>query len=414
MPENSKLPSIRECAEAFEMSRTTVETAYEMLAADGYIISRPQSGFYVCRVDSGSAPEFKEAPKEDFRFDLVTPSADKSAFNFSLWRKYVKNALRFDERLLSYGEPQGECDLRQAICEYVKNERSVICAPEQVVVAAGTQSLIGILCALLPECRSVVFIGSYFAQGKAVFEDHKKKVCGTLSVEEGIEELEKGGFDMIYTSPSHIDRWGNVMTSEIRRRLLALAGESGSILIEDDYDNEFRYASKPISPLRAMNNGKNVIYIGSFSRLLLPSIRISFMILPPFLIGEYKRRGGLYNQTASKAEQLALCSFLRDGHLSAQIKKQRRYYLNKTHLMLQKAKEILPESIAAEECAGAYLIRLIFKTGEGSLEICERAGKRGVRLQPVDDSGGEARILVSVAGISVSQFEEVCRIICGI
>ena len=410
LSEDSKLPSIRECAASFEKSRTTVETAYDMLAADGYIISKPQSGFYVCAVNKANRIEPEKEEKVSYRFDLSTPSADKTAFNFTLWRKYVKGALRFDERLLSYGEVQGESDLRQAICDYVKKERGVFCSAEQIVVAAGTQSLIGILCAMLPEKKSVLFAGSNFIQGKAVFDAHGKDVSGMLDIEEALEKLQESKPDIIYTSPSHIDRWGSVMSSTQRRKLLSLAEKCGSLLIEDDYDSEFRYVSKPISPLRAMNNGENVLYIGTFSRLLLPSIRISFMVLPAALMSDYRKIAPLFNQTASKAEQLALCSFLRDGHLSSQIKKQRRHYAAKTAEMLSIASKKLSEGIRAEECAGSYLIRLIFSGDRSAAEICEKARGEGIKMQPVDDFGG-ARILLNVSGISTEDFAEVLEIL---
>ena len=411
LSEGDKLPSIRACASSFETSRTTVEAAYDMLAAEGYVISKPQSGFIVCHVGDANNLSVEYEREENVRFDLVSPSADRSAFNFSLWRRYVKSALRQDERLLSYGEPQGEYDLRQAVCEFVRTQRGVICSPDQIVIAAGTQSLIAILCGVLKDAHDVAFVCSGFIQGEAVFEDHGRSVSEIPSYDDGLRFIEQKRPALVYVSPSHIDRWGSVMTSAERRRLLECAKASGSCIIEDDYDSEFRYASKYISPLRAMNGGENVIYIGTVSRLLIPSIRISFMVLPHELTLRYKERSALYNQTASKAEQIALCRYIRDGHLSAQIRKQRNRYLFKRNEMLKACESLLCSCVCAEECAGSYLIRLRFTCGKTAAELCALAAERGLRMQNVDDCGKEAHVMISIAGVNAEEFEQVCGII---
>ncbi|MCM1544344.1 MAG: PLP-dependent aminotransferase family protein [Ruminococcus sp.] len=412
-----KMPSIRTNSQNFNLSRTTVETAYAMLAAEGYIISKAQSGFYVCSADFEKIAQIRndaskaEKAHEKIKYDLVSASADRESFNFTLWRRYVKSALRQDERLLSYGEPQGEADLREAICNYISKERKVICTPKQIVVAAGTQNLIGILCTLTKERSDVAFVGSRFDGGKAVFRDYGKKVTSTLSIPEEMSKLEVPDGSLIYTSPSHIDSWGSVLDIRKRREMLRFAHEHDCLIVEDDYDSEFRYYSRSMPSLQGMDAGQNVVYIGTFSKMLLPSIRISFMVLPPSLVKSYEQRGTLYNQTASKAEQIALCQYIRDGHLGAQIRKQRKQYASKTKQICQRAIEIMPKSIELSECHTSYLIRIRVKTEKKVEQIAADAEKLGVRLRPIGNESGRALLLISVAGFDTTDCDDMLKLL---
>lgn len=410
MKKGEKMPSIRSCSENFELSRTTVENAYDMLCAEGYITAKAQSGFYVSEVDTGRAElikTFEESTKrknQSVRFDMVSSIADKAVFNFSLWRRYVKSALRQDERLLSYGEPQGEYDLRQAICSYISKERSVVCMEEQIVIAAGTQSLLGILCALTKERKTVSFVGSEFKQGRAVFEDYGKSIIKYDKTESPMSSTPS----MMYISASHADSEGGVLSIKDRMELLDYAKHNDILLVEDDYDSEFRYLSKPVPSIQGMNGGQEVVYIGTFSKLLLPSIRISFMVLPLSLVDDYLKIGGLYNQTASKAEQIALCRYLRDGHLSSQIRKQRKLYSQKTAYVCREAEGFFPKGITFSPCQASYLIKVEVKTGGSKTadEICKDALKNGIRIRPIGTEKGRATVLMSTAGFDINDCTE--------
>lgn len=409
MEKNSKIPSIRKCAESFELSRTTVETAYEMLAAEGYIISKAQSGFYVCDGNFQSFEVYENFSdgnnnRKKIKYDMVSVSGDKESFNFSVWRRYVKSALRQDERLLSYGEYQGEYDLREAICSYVNKERGVVCSPRQVVVAAGTQNLISILCALTPERKDVIFIGEDFEQGRAVFEDHGK-ITSVNALSSEIND-NKTTSSLLYISPSHIDNKGNVLTSKSRIDILKFAADNDCLIVEDDYDSEFRYYSRPLPSLQGMNGGKNVVYIGTFSKLLIPSIRISFMIMPLNLIEKYNERGKLYNQTASKAEQIALCQYIRDGHLSAQIRKQRKHYAFKTKQFCKKANEMYKNDIEFSECHTSYLIKASVITDKSAEYLIKKALENGILIKSAGKEEDREAFILSVSGFNLDNLDD--------
>ena len=243
----AKLPSIRRCAQELEVSRTTVEAAYLQLAAEGYVVAKPQSGFYASSLEYPLEPGgprvqprlHQAAP--DIRYDFASASVDAESFDFALWRRYIKSALRADRRLLTYGEPQGEPDLRAALCSYVAKSRNVVCTPEQIVVGAGVQSLLHILCGLLDERPPVGFWNNAFAQGRAIFEDHGFPVHYYVQGRDEFAALEWDHIRLLYSSPSHMDAMGNVMPVAQRLKLLQVARRSGCLVLEDDYDSEFRY-----------------------------------------------------------------------------------------------------------------------------------------------------------------------------
>ena len=166
-------------------------------------------------------------------------------------------------------------------------------------------------------------------------------------------------------------------TSE-RLRLIRLADRENKLIIEDDYDSEFGYFNRPTPSLQGLDCGRNVIYIGTFSKLLLPSIRLSFMILPDALLGEYEKKAELYNQTASKTEQIALCSFIRDGNLSIRIRKIKRLYTQKMKLLTSALKDVFGDKANIYIGETGFVLRLEIKCAMSEKEIAERALISGV------------------------------------
>ncbi len=314
----ARLPSVRKAAIIYGVSRTTVQNAYFALAADGFIISEPQSGYYVSYQAAKHIETENRSSINNIVYDFKSSSADKESFEFDLWRRYMKNALRQDDRLLSYSEAQGEYELREALSDYIREKRNVVTSPNRIVIGAGVQSLLSILCSLIDEKYDVSFPDKSFVQGASLFEDYGFEI-----------KYRYKDAKIIYVSPSHMTKLGDVMPNKRRIELVKHSAKSNSLIIEDDYESDFQYNSMPTPSLHALAGGSNVVYMGSFSSLLLPSIRISFMVLTEELAQKYKSNIYKYNQTAGKTEQIALCQYIRDGHLKAQIRKTRRFYTSK-------------------------------------------------------------------------------------
>ncbi|MCR5415909.1 MAG: PLP-dependent aminotransferase family protein [Pseudobutyrivibrio sp.] len=331
-----KMPSLRESERMLSASRTSIETAYLQLAADGYIYSVEKVGYFVSETVNRYEGVLEETEVEtnnkennlgaarqmEYEYDLATLGEDREVSCLQLWRRYMKSALRQEDRLLSYSANQGEYDLRVEIAAHVRKSRNIICGPEDIVVGAGFQNLLQILIALIPGERTISFPTKDFSDGAMTFKNagfqvsYRNKNC-----------------HVIYVTPSYMTKWGEVMTMKRRHELIDHAKYDGHLIIEDDYQNEFVFSTKPTPSLYAMMGGENIAFLGSFSRVLLPSVRISYIILPRGLRDKYEAIKEYYNQTASKAEQIALAQFLRDGHLGRHIKKMKRLYEEKREII---------------------------------------------------------------------------------
>lgn len=402
MPEGSKLPSIRRCAEERNVSKTTVESAFMCLCDDGYILPKSQSGYYVSK--RGNTPKKAEIKNENKQeksnilYDFASAGVDAESFNIDIWRRYVKSALRQTEKLLFYGEPQGEYDLRKEIAKYAREARNCICTEENIVIGAGVQTLLNILCPLLKNKKSVCFDDLSYRQGTAIFTDYGFKVNN---------DREKS--NIIYTSPSYSTRWGDIMSVKDRFDLLDFAQKNNKLIIEDDYGSEFRYFNRPTPSLQSLDGGENVVYLGTFSKLLLPSIRISFMILPQSLIGEYQKKKHLYNQTVSKADQIALCSYIRDGHLNSQIRKSRKLYMQKSKILTDLLIENFGENVTMLKTNSPLYVRCKFNIKSTTKNLCEMAENQGILLICANTCTDFPEIAFSVASVGIESLENAVK-----
>lgn len=407
LSENTKMPSIRKCSEQLGLSRTTIESAYLCLAADGYIISRPQSGYYVTprpvkNSTKGSLlPKDIHKEKKDILYNFTSSNVDADSFDFNLWRRYIKSALRQDKRLLTYGEPQGEYELRETICNYVINKRNAVCRPENIVIGAGSQSLLNILCPLLRDKNAVCFHDTKFAQGMVIFEDYGFPIIQN-----------KEDADILYMTPSHMTSLGDVMSVESRLSLLHESIANNRLIIEDDYNNEFRYFTKPRPCLQGLAGGEHVVYLSTFSKLLLPSIRLSFMILPDELLPLYEKKKALYNQTASKVEQLALCQFLRDGHLDSQIRKLKRLYSNKAKALSNELETAFENQAKVSMGESVFLVHLKLKSDMSNVEFRDKLQKKGILVfASPKETKGYAHIALSCCELPMDEFPKAVALI---
>lgn len=349
MKSGDKMPSVRRATDIFNVSKTTIQNTYFALQADGYIIAVPKSGYYVSDFTAENRSELsKTSNKTAIKYDLKSGDADKDSFDITLWQRYIKNALRQQDRLLSYSEVQGERDLREALSDYIRDKRNVIASPDRIVVGAGVQCLLNILCSLIQKRETVSFPDSSFYQGMSLFKDYGFDV-----------HTRDKDSKIIYVSPSHMTSYGDVMPIKRRVELVHYSQKNGSLVIEDDYDNDFLYQTKPTPSLYALSGSGNVVYMGSFSNVLIPGIRISFMVLTKELAKEFERNKNKYAQTASKTEQIALCQYIRDGHIKSQTRKVSRLYTTKTKAFYNAVKKRIPNA----EC----------EIGENGLQVKLRA-----------------------------------------
>lgn len=402
-----RMPSIRESERTLNVSRTSIETAYLQLAADGYIYSVEKVGYFVSdMVERALEKEKIEVglkEKSDIKgyiYDLATIGEDKEVSCLQLWRRYMKSALRQEERLLNYPNNQGEEDLREEIASYVRKNRNIICSPEDIVIGAGFQNLLSLLIPLIPGEKTISFPTKNFADGATIF----KNAGFTVNYRDKESHV-------IYVTPSYMTKWGEVMTMKRRHELIDHARNNGHLIIEDDYQNEFVFSNKATPSLYAMTGGENIAFLGSFSRVLLPSVRISYLILPKGIRQEYEKIRRLYNQTASMAEQIALASFLRDGHLNRHIKKMRRLYEDKRKLMYKSLKQAFGND--GEIMLGESGMEMGVKLSRNAINT--KLDKCNVKVNVVENSEGTATFLVSCSKIDIEEIgEAVLKLNCGL
>lgn len=408
-----KLPSIRKLAADLKLSCTTVDAAYQQLCVEGYLTARPQRGYFVLaqmhEKSAGRLPPQVAAVRlhtPEIRYNFGSGSVDSAGIDLKIWRRHIREALNRRDVLVSYGDPQGEPELREALAAYSYSVRGVVAQPEQIVIGAGTQPLLSALCGLLrPENRLTALAEPGFLQAEQVFSD-----CGVPMVRlpadaSGIrmDELYASGAGEVFVSPAAQAPLGAGIPMNRRVELLDWAKQTGGLLIEDDYNGELRYTARPIPAIQGMAGGENVVYLGSFSKLLLPSVRIGYMVLPPRLAKAYRARVSRYNQTASKMEQMALSRYIQEGQLERQLRRLRKLYAQKSELLLRALRQAFGKE--AELTLQETMLRVAFtppaRATAGTL--CRMAEEHGIRVQSGRDGGG--KILLGFAGIPVQDIE---------
>ncbi|WP_046173518.1 MocR-like pyridoxine biosynthesis transcription factor PdxR [Domibacillus indicus] len=409
-----KLPSKRLLAAQLSISQTTVERAYEQLAAEGYIVSRPRSGWFAdydgsdfVQMKMPGMPAMKlEAEDTKQIIDFHYGNVDSARFPFSAWRKSMVGSLdQYGHLLYQPGDVLGELELRGLIAEYLYQSRGVRCVPEQVVIGAGSPVLMHLLCQIFGPDRSIGFEDPGSSRSRTIFEAGHMKILPVPVDKEGIrvQELQKAQPDLVYVTPSHQFPLGTVMTINRRMQLLRWAAEKGAFIIEDDYDGEFRYSGQPIPSLQGLDRHGRVIYMGTFSKSLLPSMRISYLILPPSLLEKGRGIASLYKQTVSRHSQLALAEFIQKGEWQKHMNRMRKLYQKKRSVLLEALQSELGSQVQIRgENSGLHIL-LDVDTPFSEKELIERASRHGVKMYPASpfyqQEPPAATVLLGFAGV---------------
>ena len=409
------LPSIRRLAEDLNVSRTTVETAYQQLCVEGYMESRPQRGYYALQLTMAPQKSVlahtRQAapPVPKLRYRFSTDSIDRRAFRVELWQKYIREVLSHQEIITAYGNHQGEPELRTALTEYSHSVRGVTSSPEQIVVGAGTQPLLFMLSGMLRRNDRMIGMESPgFAQAEQVFGDCGLEICRLPGDESGIrlDALEESGVRIIYVNPTNRLGSGSPIPMTRRAELIDWANRRGALIIEDDYNGELRYSARPIPAMQSIGNGENVVYLGTFSKVLLPSVRMGYMVLPPSLAAIYHERSAAYNQTASRIEQLALARMIQEGELEKQLRRLRKLYSAKGSLLVSCLQKEFGSKIQITMQETALRIVLCPGAAISAAQLCSLAAQENVLVIPFDEKDGLGRVMLGFSGIAQEEIPE--------
>ena len=409
-----KLPSKRELCAHLGVSRATVETAYELLRAEGYVDARPRSGYYVedylttpaagtgiaCPPAQGpviSGQGTAPCPPGPYANGSTaegtgnrppalfsTSAVDVSVFPYASWAKLYKEVVYNSPELLQRGDPRGEAPLREALARMLSEYRGVRCAPEQLVVGSGMETLMGQLITLFgPEAVYAMEDPGYPAMERTLLA-RGRTICRVPMDASGMdpEPLEASGATVAYLTPSHQFPLGITMPASRRSRLLGWAVAGERWIIEDDYDSEFRYGGRPISSMQGMDRHGRVIYAGTFSRSLAPAIRLAYMVLPPALLEPWQALYGRQQPTVSRYEQTVMARFLAEGYYSRYIRRVGKRYADRRAALLAALGEIPGLRVTGAD-GGVHFLVCLPRFSEG--ELLRRAAEAGLPLRGLSE-----------------------------
>ncbi|MFC3883969.1 PLP-dependent aminotransferase family protein [Bacillus songklensis] len=426
LPVGSKLPSIRDLSKHLRISRNTVETAYQQLLAEGYITSRPKSGMYVKELELDVLQQetkpfpyqhtkntpILDGPEIDFEYGSI----DMNAFPMKLWKKYSNQAYKQEmEEAKSYGHHKGENHLRREIARYLYHARGVRCSAEQIIITSGTQHSLNLLCeTVFKNCDQFAIENPGYDRARYIFENHRFMVTPISLDEDGLctDDLRNSNAKIVYVTPSHQYPCGMVMPFKRRLELLQWAGETNGYIIEDDYDGEFRYEGRPIPALKELDQHDKIIYLGTFSKMLLPSLRISYIVLPPRLLQSYSAAFEAYIPTVPRVIQNTLYYFMRDGEWDRHVRRMRLLYQKKHSVLVNALTKHLEEAaeIVGEKAGLHLLIKVNSQLGEQAL--IEMAAAAGVRVYSIEkyriqqSTDGKPLLLLGFSKMPIDQIED--------
>lgn len=455
-----RLPSIRAMAAQLGVSKITVEQAYVQLATEGYIqahnkapyevleISRPLGGYYDkvthtattsnqtwasigdtnhkpeeltsyrdrterCIANSALYEETNRLP-HSILYNFATGAMDPEGFDFKRWKRFIGYALRDTKRLMTYGQLEGEPELRSALNQYLQQARGVRASAERVLVTSGTLNSLHMIASLLQrQGKSKVAIDRQSPSfAKAVWKDYGFSV---VEVDTGdpqwILTLEAANVGVVYCMPSHGDSMGRIMTIQERTELLRWAQSRKAFIIEDDYDSELRYYGKPVLSLQGMDLQDCVIYMGTPSKVLPPSIRLSYLVLPVVLYEDFHKHRKAYGQSAGVLEQLAWAMYMDEGEWHKQIRRLRKHYLEKSRYFTSLLRHYLDDTYEVIDPEGGVYagIRKVHTKGD---VFRTRALQAGCDIKVIDRDGtGIVEMLLSFSGIPTRDLERAVQVL---
>lgn len=434
LKQGEKLPSKRTFAKNNGVSTITIQNAYEQLISEGYVYTIPKKGYYVADIENMVVKTNVESvkfdiripkQKESYRIDLSSNKTNPEYFPFSVWAKLCRETIASRSNELMEVTPTGGAyELRSAIAKHLKSFRGMSVNPNQIVIGAGTEYLYGLLIQLLGSDKNYCTENPGYKKLVQIYEKHNIKCYFANMDEKGIsvESLRRANADVAHISPTHHFPTGISMPANRRYEVLSWANESdGRYVIEDDYDSEFRPSGKPIPPMFSIDRAEKVVYMNTFSKSLTPTIRISYMILPPHLINRFYKELSFYSCTVSNFEQYTLSEFINQGFFEKHINRMRLYYSKQrkrliTNIENSKLNEVC--EIIENDSGLHFLLRL--KTDKPDNEITDMLKEKGIQIRALSEyylapaRKQEHLFIMNYSDIDMEKIEEAIEEITGI
>ena len=380
-----KLPSKRALSSHLEVSKITVEAAYNQLLAEGYICSREKVGYFVETVERPvrrDAVHIGEKQPEAEKPVLDLTGTGTEHFPFSVWSRLQREVmLDYGEKLLQPMPHQGIPELRQAIADHLAAFRGMETNPENILIGAGTDFLYNLLIQLLGRDKIYAVEEPGYGKIRKIYAAGGVDCISAPMDSRGVRPDGLRIAQVLHFSPSHHFPTGLVTPVQRRLELLNWARECGGWIIEDDYDSEFRFDAHPMPAMQSLDSSR-VIYMNSFSKTLAPSIRISYLVLPPALMQQFRQRLGFYSCTVASFEQYTLARFLSRGHFEKHINRMRKFYKSRRNrvIRLLENSPIASRITILEQDAGLHFLVKV-ETALSDAEITRRLSAAGIRIK---------------------------------
>ena len=443
----SRLPSSRTLSRELAISRNTVTGAFDQLFAEGYLVGKVGAGSFVSdelpedalslrKVDQNpgarkprrqglSQRGARLAALRGGRSNRGTPAfaiglPDLDSFPFDVWSRLMTKAWRRPPRaLLAQAEPAGYLPLRQAIVDYLTTARGVRCEAEQVIIVAGVQQAIGLACHVLLDEGDVALMEEpgYPGVRGALLGAGIRPATAPVDAE-GMDidagEAKVPGARLVCVAPSHQYPLGVTMTLARRLKLLDWAQRTDGWVLEDDYDSEYRYSGRPLSALQGLDRDGRVVYAGSFSKVMFPSLRIGYLVVPADLAEPFRLARAALDDHPSTIAQPALAAFIEEGHFAAHLRRMRRLYAERRAALDQLLKDRLGDNITiAPSEAGMHLLARFspdIAPGISDREIQSRAAELGVAVSALSayyaDETTDRGLLLGFSAVPIESMPE--------
>lgn len=424
----TRLPSTREFASQYGLSRGTIVNAFELLKSEGYLESSVGSGTYVSEVlpddllrvksknqagvpaqqprrhfsDYGTRvvydANFEAQPMRAFRANL--PAVD--LFPLKIWSGLAAKRLRGSPADLLIGcDPAGYRPLREAVADYLNTWRGVKCTPGQVLIVSGVQEAIDMVARVLlnPGDRVCIEDPGYPA-GAHVFEACGARVVPVPVDDEGLQVRQDllQGARLVSVTPAHQAPLGVTMSLRRRLALLEWAERSGALILEDDYDSEYRYSSRPVPALQGIDRGGNVVFTGSFNKVLFPSLRLGYIVAPLDVLAKLEAVKSITSRHAQLIDQIVLCDFIAQGHFARHIRRMREVYAERLSVLLESVRKHLDGAMEISDIEAGLQTAAWLRSDIDAVAVEGAARERGIHVSALS---GFARLPLSRNGLQL-------------
>ena len=433
----AKLPSSRQLAKDLGVAPITVTQAYEQLQAEGYLSSRQGAGVYVAeglpllaakrpftpelsdwghRVLASAPADIPTGTRPAIDFGISRSFAQ--IFPYDVWRRLLARYLSTDDAMLSrYGSVAGFLPLRQALADYLARYRGINCTPEQVVIVSGAQQVLDILARLLLKPGDEVLVETPgYVVAFDLFRAYGAHLTA-LPVDDDGFPVERIAVDnkarLAFVTPTHQFPRGGTMSLPRRLQLLQWARQRDGLIIEDDYDGDLRYNDRPQSALQGLDSDGRVVYLGTFSKVLFPALRLAYVVLPPVLVEPFVQAKALIDRGAPTLTQAAIADFITDGYFERHLGRLRQVYGQRRQALVNALDRFLPGQVHFAEVAAGLHVMVYLQADCDETAVIQQAAAQDVGVYPGAtyhlQQPAPPSLLLGFSGLSEPEIEEGIR-----